>query len=368
MKLLSSFVKELKLASQSFYFMIEIVFAIIILVLVVFAMPENFNEKKNSEYIHFNSSTEAQEYFLDQIEDLDGIVETEEIKNEGKIIKADLYETEDRLVYVIDTKEQMISLAENKNAIGAEVIIDESFNLSYEYYTQGYESEKFKNLLLVFHVESMDTAEQVFDSQDVRTLPGEYYEMTDRENILPALLTFNGSLMGLFILASYIFLDKKEGVIKAYAITPSPVWQYLLSKLMVVVLTSIITTLIIVVPVMGTAINYALLLLFILASAMFASGLALFISGFYSDFAQSFGVLYSLMIILGLPIIAYFIPSWDPLWIKFFPSYYIVYGFKEIIIQNGDIAYVLWSTLGLFGVGAILFLLANMRFKKTLSV
>ena len=36
--------------------------------------------------------------------------------------------------------------------------------------------------------------------------------------------------MGFFIIAAYIFLDKKEGVIKAYAVTPSPVWKYLLSK------------------------------------------------------------------------------------------------------------------------------------------
>jgi len=369
MKLLSSFVKELKLASQSFYFFIEIMFAIIILIVVLFAIPEDFKEKKDEEYLYFEGPKPAEEYFIEQLEDLDGVVEYAEIKNEGEIVKAKLYEDDEKLFYWLDNKEDVISIADNKGKFGAAIFVDETtYETSYEYYTQGYETERFKNLLLVFHVEDSEVMRENFDNQDVRMISADIDVLSDRENVMPSLLTFNGSLMGLFILASYIFLDKKEGVIKAYAVTPSPVWQYLLSKVMVVTVTAIITTFIIVIPVLGASINYGLLLIFLATTGLFFSALGLYIAGFYEDFAQSFGVIYTLMIVFGLPIIAYHIPSWDPLWVKFFPTYHVVYGFKEIIVQGGDAGYVLWVSLGAFVAGTILFLLSNMRYKRTLSV
>ena len=214
----------------------------------------------------------------------------------------------------------------------------------------------------------MDTLDAVFDNQEVRKISTEYDVLSDRENTMPALLTFNGALMGLFILAAYMMMDKKEGVIKAYAVTPSPVWQYLASKVMVVVLTAVITSLIIIIPILGAEINYGWLLLFLIGGGFYASSLGQLLSGYYDDMEQGFGLLFTLMLVHGIPVIGYYIPSWDPLWLKFIPSYYIVYGFKELILQNGDIPFVLWSALGLFSGGFIMFLLAVRRIRRTLSV
>ncbi len=74
------------------------------------------------------------------------------------------------------------------------------------------------------------------------------------------------------------------------------------------------------------------------------------------------------MIALMIPAFSYFIPSFDPVWLRFFPTYPMLQGFKEIIMVNTDVGYVL-AYSGVFLVsGLILFLLANIRFKKTLTV
>ncbi len=369
MKLLSSFLKEIKLASQSFYFILEVIFSLILLFILLFVIPENMAEKKDDRYIFLDAPAEAEPYFYDSLEDLDGVPEAVEVKAGKNVYAAMLYENEDTNYYLLDNRAEMLSLAESKSSFGAIVKIDsKTYQATYEYYLQGYETERLKNLLKVVHIRDVDTLDAVFDSQEVRKISAEYDVLSDRENTMPALLTFNGALMGLFILAAYMMMDKKEGVIKAYAVTPSPVWQYLASKVMVVVLTAVITSLIIIIPILGAEINYGWLLLFLIGGGFYASALGQLLAGYYDDMEQGFGLLFTLMLVHGIPVIGYYIPSWDPLWLKFIPSYYIVYGFKELILQNGDIPFVLWSALGLFSGGFIMFLLAVRRIRRTLSV
>jgi hypothetical protein len=82
---------------------------------------------------------------------------------------------------------------------------------------------------------------------------------------------------------------------------------------------------------------------------------------------KSFGAMYVLMIAMMLPAFAYFMPSWDPLWLKFIPSYYIVFGFKEIFI-GGDAGFVSLISLGYLAGSVLLFTWANARFRKSFSV
>lgn len=369
MKLWYSFIKEFKLAFRGFYFYIEIFMAVVLLVILMFVIPEQFKSVK-TEYVHLDLPKEVEVEYLKQIEneDVDHKVEMAEIKNGDKVIKARLYESEDTKLYVIDNKEDLVELADKKQAIGAIVKFDSNNKFKYEYYLQGYESQRLKNLYLIFHNEDINTLEAVFDQQDVRPLSTNYDTLTDRENVVPSFLTFNGSLMGLFIIAAYIFLDKQEGVIKAYAVTASSVWQYLMSKAAVILITSLFTSLLIVIPVMGGQANYLLLIVFLIATGFFASSLGLLFSSFYENIMQAFGAIYLLMMAMIIPNIAYFVPSWNPVWIKILPTYPMLQGFKEIILKNGDIPYVLYTSLGFFVVGVILFLIANKRYKKTLTV
>lgn len=368
MKLWSSFVKELIIASRGFYFYIELVMAVLLLAVLLFVVPEHFDSKEN-EYLYLDFPTETiEQAYIDTFEDLDGLPEAVMLKADKQEIDALLYETDSNRIYVLSSEEDMVLLAKTKHAVGASIVMDESdYEIHYTYYLQGNETARLKNLLLIIHGPDDAQLYDAADSQQVKTLGSGQVELNDRENLLPVFLTFNGALLGFFIISAYVFLDKKEGVIKAYAITPSPVWKYLLSKLLVLTVTMLVTSLTIVVPLMGLRVNYLMLILFLLCTGTFASGLGLVVAGYYDDMMKSFGMMYLLMIGMMLPALAYFTPSWDPLWLKFIPSYYIVFGFKEIFIK-GDMGFVTLIALGYLAAGVLLFGWANARYKRTLSV
>ncbi len=369
MKLLSSFKKELILASRSFYFYIELIFALVILAVLLFAIPENFSST-STEYLYLNLPKGAKEIYTDTIlESVPGIEPEEvELEADGKTYDAQLIVTDEEEIYIVDSEEAVRTLAYSEQVIGAVIELDDNNQPYYKYYLQGYESTRLKNLISILFNESTDVLEERIENQEVRPLSTDYEPLNDRENTLPPLIAFSGSLMGMFVMASYIFLDKNEGVIKAYAVTASPVWQYLMSKIFVILLTSVVSCLIIVMPIMGFRINYGLFLLLLLTTGFFASSLGLLIASFYNNLTKAFGAIYLLIILLMVPAIAYFIPGWDPFWIKIIPTYPLMQGFKEIILPKGDIAFPLLTSAGFLVGGIIIFTITNIRFKKTLSV
>ena len=210
MKLFSSFVKELKIASRGFYFYIEIFMTLLILAVFLFVVPDNFNSR-SSEYIYLDMPTQASEVYLKAIldETIDGKVEKVTIKMDKKEKDALLYTLDGKEIYVFNSREDIEYMADKERKIAAIIKMDDNYNFNYEYYIQGYESDKFKDLLKILHVEPTETLEMTMDSQDVRPLSSNYEFLSDKENMMPSVLVFNGALMGLFIIAAYIFLDRQ---------------------------------------------------------------------------------------------------------------------------------------------------------------
>lgn len=283
---------------------------------------------------------------------------------------ADLFVTDTRNIYFVDDREAVLRLAEDDKEVGIEIIQGGDGGLDYLYYLQGYESERLRNLYMVFQNSKVNYkfVDRHMDRQRVETIEKDPFVLNNRENIVPVFLTYNGSMMGLFIMAAYIFLDKKEGIITAYAVTASKVWHYLMSKIGVMMVTTIATSLILVVPIMGRNADYPLLLLMVLVTAFAFSSLGLLLTTYYRDMMQSFGAFYIIIVVMILPNISYFAPSWEPAWIKFFPTYHILEAFKEAISPGASAGYVLTVSIGFLAAGLLLFIFANYRFKKTLTL
>lgn len=371
MKLWYSFTKELKLSSKSWYFYIELAMAVILLLVLLFVVPENFKISAK-EYIFLDMPPQARDVFIAKSleKDLDSTIEKTEVKVGKTIFAADLIVTEDKEIYFMKDQESIKRLAEESSKFSAIVKLGDDGQVSYQYYLQGYESQRLKNLYLILHNKKASVKELVdgFNAQDVKILEKDYQGLTDRQNIIPIFLALNGSFMGMFIIAAYIFLDKQEGIVKAYAVTASSIWQYLMSKVGVVVLTCMLSSLITMVPIMGLQPNYPLFFVMMISSGFFASAIGLIITTYYKTITQSFGVLFTLIIFMMLPNFSYALPSWEPAWIKWLPSYYMIQSFKEIVMPESDVAYVLMASLGFAISGLLLFLFANYRFKKTLTM
>jgi hypothetical protein len=114
--------------------------------------------------------------------------------------------------------------------------------------------------------------------------------------------------------------------------------------------------------------NYLLFYVFLIASSFLFSAFGLLIASFFDTISKAFGVLYIIMIGLMLPAFSYYISSFDPIWIRFLPTYPLLEGFKGIMKGQADIIYVLIYTVVFLVGGGILLALANLRFKKSLTV
>ncbi len=371
MKLWYSFIKEMKLSSKSWYFYIELGMAVVLLLILIFVVPENF-DTKGEQYIYLDLPQVVVDRFKKDLleEDLYGAPRFVEVEANNTIYPAELYETEETEIYLLNSMEALNAFSDSERVPTVHIRVNESNQIVQTYYLQGYETQKLKNLLLVFQNRKagLDVIEEYSENIVVKSLYQDTEPLNDRENVIPVFLTFNGSLMSLFIIAAYIFLDKDEGIIKAYAVTASSVWHYLLSKIGVIIITSIVTTMIVTVPIMGLQPNYPAMLLFLVTSGFFAASLGLFLTSYYKDIAQAFGALYIVIVIMIMPNISYFTPSWDPDWVKIIPSYVMLQSFKEIISVNGNMSYVMLASLGFAVLGMDIFILANYRFKKTLTL
>jgi len=205
-------------------------------------------------------------------------------------------------------------------------------------------------------------------SVPVTTLGENLEKLNNRTNLLPIFLTMNAAFMGLFIIASYIFLDKEEGTIKALAVTPAKIWHYLMSKLLIMLMTGTATSLIVMLFIAGRNADYLLFFIAIICFNCFGSALGLFIASFFNTMSKAMGWLFFSIIILAFASVSYFMPAFSPPLIRLLPSYPMLFSFREILLKEGNAGYVLRSSAMFFAGSAVLFLLADIRFKKTITV
>ncbi len=369
MKLFYHFQKEWVLQSRSWYFYVKIAVALIILLILQFVVPDEF-EHSTKEYLYLDMPEQyrASFYQYSLKDDLDGKPENVVVKADGQATPATLYKSANKEIYYVASDAIAQAIADETQQLGAKISLGDDGKMDYVYYMQGYESTRLKNLYLIVHNDKVDVDRLIddLDEQAVLTI-GQADNLTDKQYLIPLFLTLNSSYMGMFVIAAYIFLDKGEGTIKAFAVTPAPVWQYMLSKIGVLTISNIVSSLLITAPFIGWQANYLLLVLYIVCSGFLAMAIGLIIATYYDDIMQSFGAMFIVMLAMMLPSFAYLAPSWQPALIRALPTYYMLESFKEIIMPNGDVGYVAMSGAALLAIGLLLFGFANMRFKKTLT-
>lgn len=343
MRLLTSFLKDLKVSFKTFYIYIEIMMALIIVLVLLFVVPENF------------SSSAKAFIYLDPL-----LLETPLGQELSSAAMDD--------VVLVENKEDIPRLMEeDRSSVGAAIIVEDG-KMVYDITLQGYESQRFRNV--IEKALTVDAIRQLPDYESkvsLLTLEENSQRLSDRINMLPVFLVVNSAFMGLFIIAAYIFMDKDEGTIRAFAVTPSRVWEYLLSKAGIILVTGLITGLLTTVLVAGFKVHYLHLIVLLVISNLFGSAVGLFISSFYDNIIKAMGALYITIITFAFATISYYLPSFTPLVIRILPSYPMLFAFREVFLDSPDLSYV-YTYVGVFLVLAVVFfILANERFKKTLT-
>ncbi len=344
MKLLHTFLRDLKVSYRTYYVYIEFIMALIIVAVLLFVVPENF-EAKTKLFLHVEEGVSS-ELILDSLE-------TDSSTD----------------VTLLDSREAVVSALEEDRAGQGAVISMNATGIEYEIILQGYESEKVRNIMEKVMVTGFKTEHPDYtESTTQRVLDENSERLSDRISYMPLVLMLNSAFMGLFIVAAYVFMDKEERTIKALTVTPVSIKDYLLSKVGVMLFTGLITALLTTVLVAGFKVNYFYLVLLLIASNFFGTALGLFIASFYDSIIKSMGALYIVIMAMAFAGISYFMPSFSPAIIKLLPSYPLLFAFREVFLKQPDVGFILTTTLGFTAAAIVIFIFAVMRYKKTLTV
>ncbi len=311
-KLTNTIVQDMLLTFRSGHIYVILAMAALILILV-FALPTEVN-------------TNAQEYFYDASES--GIF-SQALVSLG---------ANSEMLFSSETDLQT-ALSESQRALG--VIFRGSIaQPEFEIIVQGNISEENIHLL-----------EKTLDII-VQTLQGTYQptqaEMTILNdniepiplnmNMIPIFMSFEVILLGFLIGAVLIFQSKQEGTLRAYRVSPAGTAIFILSKVILYDVISLIYGLTVALIAFGTAPNYLHLSLMILASSTLMTLLGLALAVFFTNISEWFFAGATLLIVAMLPTLSYTMPVFSPPFITWIPTYRIIFGFRDVLFGMGSAA------------------------------
>lgn len=344
MKLLHTFLRDLKVSYRTFYVYIEIIMALIVVAVVLFVLPENFEGRSTLHLYAGEVSGPISELFT----------------REGDATEIVLATSRDEVVR---------AMTADRSAQGAILSQAADGRLDIEIILQGYEGAPMRRLIETSLKGAILGQRPGFSSAtELQTLDPNAQRLSDRISFLPMYLLLNCAFMGLFIVAAYVFMDKEEGTIRALTVTPVTVRDYLASKLLVMLFTGLLTGLLVTSLVAGTRVHYQWLILILVAGNLFGTVLGLFIASFYQSILSSLGAMYAVIVLLGLGGVPYFMPAFSPLVLRALPSYPLLFAFREAFLERPDTGRILLTAGGTALVTALLFAVTLRRYRRTLSI
>ena len=343
--LMHTFVKDMKLATRSFYIWIVLVFAVIFVGVMLFAVPDN-PSLGTQAYVFVEDDpllTDFTSHLIDEEQSAGGF---------------ELVGSRDAVIAAMEA---------NRSAKGIYVAIRDN-RLFTEYILQGYEGERVENLFAA-EVKGMTAREAGLTvDTSVTYLKGQNaVKAPMKVSLIPIFLTMESAFIGMFLVAAYVFMDKDDGTIKAYAVSPGKIWQYLLSKIMMFAVFGWLSGFVALIILRGLDFYFLHVLLLLTVYNVFGTILGLLLAVFFDSLQGAMTWILLMAAIMGITTVSYMAPSFSPAVIRWLPTYPMQFAFREAIYPTGNAAYVWQNVLGFLGLSAVLFALTAGLYKKRLS-
>lgn len=238
---------------------------------------------------------------------------------------------------------------------------------------QQHHNARVRNLMAVSTEDELRTIFALPRSQEVPVREtvlrgrGEETKVPFNQLWVPVLLFSDTALIGMVFIAALLFMEKEEGTLRALLVTPAYSWEYLLSKALTLAVLAVLFTLIFVPLTVGSGPNYLYLLLLMVAGSLFGSLLGAWVAVYFDNLSQYLFPALTLMVLLSIPSVAYFAPSFSPWWLRALPTYPLVFGLREALFPSGSPQIVLTALATLLGLSALLLALGSIVFKRQLA-
>jgi len=335
--------KDFTIAFRNFFFLIVLIVAVLLIIVTNFLIPEEV--KMDSKILY--------------------TVEGEKTKEIQNIIQ--LLEQQEANKRVKGRDDILREMKVDKEAIGLLIELDKG-KPNFEIMFQGYENEQSKNALIL-SLESMMNINNL-SNPDIETVV--LRSPMDKENIpfnkgfVPLMILNEPVMLGFIFLATLIFMEKDEDTIRAYMVSPGGIAEYLWSKVVLIIVLGLISTVIITIFTVGLRVNWLMLIVITIAGSLFSSTVAMFVASFFENISKAMIWVIGISILLTAPMISYFVPSFAPRLVTIIPTYSLMFAIREAIFPSGNNTIFYESIVILITISAVLFGLSIISYKRSL--
>lgn len=185
-------------------------------------------------------------------------------------------------------------------------------------------------------------------------------------SLLPILIYSEPGMIGVLLAAALLYAEKGEGTLRAYRVSPGSVLQYLASKSVAMGLLGVLSAVVITLGTIGLGANWPAIVGVVFLTAVIITLIALVVANLFQTVSQFLFSGIILNLALALPTVSYFLPSFSPVWLRWFPSYPMIHALREAYFPTGGAA-VLTNALGQMALMlAIVLPLAVFTFRRQL--
>ena len=144
--------------------------------------------------------------------------------------------------------------------------------------------------------------------------------------LIPLLILTDSAVMSVILMSASLFFERQEGTLKTLSVTPSTVFEILVSKIFMSVVIALLSTAIVVISVLifhGMLINVLLLIPYVILITVLHSILGIAITLISRDFNSMLINFAGFVIVLDIPAILSLLgamPEWTELFFLFIPS------------------------------------------------
>lgn len=339
----SLLLKDFKVAYRNYFLVIVVAVAVLLVLVTNFLIPKSLNSELKIIYYMERNNVQQFSSLIKSLENSSGNVRVESRESLVQKLKGD------------------------KSSIGM-VLKQDSAGANIEFVMQGYESEKTKNALLISMRALFQEGRISTDNiRYTRLNTSEIREIPFNKLMVPLMIFTEPVMLGFIFIATLVFMEKEEGVTKAYMVSPGKIPEYLASKIILVALLGIISTLIITIATVGFNVNWGFLMLLVIVGSAFGSATGLFLASFFDNISSAMIWILFVSLILSAPQAAYFIPSFSPAYITIMPTYSMMFAIKEAIFPSGNTAIIYSALLTTGIISILLYALSIVTYRRTLS-
>jgi hypothetical protein len=334
--------KDFIIASRNYFFVLAAALAVIYILIIQFIIPEEI-------------SFDPDFYVVDNTKE--------------RIMESLIEKNPEKIHLVNDGKEKLLSILEKEKYSVGVIVEDVDSSSGTKIIFQGYEDPKIQQILtaaLQKDISGKYVQKNIEINKEILREGVSFEKPPFNVFLLPTFLYSEIIMIGLFFVALLIFFEKEEGTIYAYMVTGRNVNWFLLSKGIVLALLAVFFTFLLVIPVMGISINWGILIFLVILGSFFASFTGIILASLFTNFSRFIYPAMGAIALLTMPAVSYMFPSFSPLWLKWFPTYSLIFAFREVFYPSGRTVTILIAAVFLLIINILLFAVGSKIFKNKL--